>query len=96
MPPENFIMLTERTTVTLMTPAGVWIISKKTGEVVEFIPEMPILRQFDAITAAGNVLSNTQHLKGTEELRLEAGKFIASFIEKANEAIAPRAEKHAA
>lgn len=93
---EKFIVLTESTTIALITPAGVWIVDRKTGEVTGFVPEMPILEQFDAVTAATAVLSSTQHVKGAEELRLQAGKFVAAFVDKAEKAVNAKAAKHAA
>lgn len=85
-PQQNFIVLTESTRIAIVTPGGVWVIDRETGK-TEFKPEMPILEHFEAVRAATDILRATQHVRGTEELRLQVAKFLVSFVEKADEAI---------
>lgn len=85
-PEQNFIILTESTRIAVVTPGGVWVIDRETGK-TEFKPEMPILEHFEPVMAATALLKTTQHVRGTEELRLQLVKFLVSFVEKADEAV---------
>ena len=74
--------LTESNYIYVVTGAYAIIIDRKTGEVVGVVPEMPTF-EGNVFTAATEFLRRTEGVKEAAELRLEAGKFVAKFVEKA-------------
>lgn len=77
MPPH--IVRSDNVNWYIVTSAGTWIIDKK-GQVIGYVPEMPILRtELTALGAAIDVLQATQGMQGMSALRTQAAKAVASL-----------------
>lgn len=78
MPP--YFLRTDATSWYVVTSIGTWVIDKKTHRVKGFVPEHPILRaNLTALEATIGVLEATQGMEGTDELRTQATRALASF-----------------
>jgi len=90
---DHFIWaITDSGTVTIVTGAFGVVIERKTGRIVKVVPEHPILRtQTEAVAAGVDLLRNTEGLKGVEELRLQAAKFVASMAQTVTAEVAAKA-----
>ena len=81
-------VLTDPGTVTVVTGSRAIIINKKTGEILKVVPEMPILEKHAAAAAASAaLLHNTEGLRGVEELRVQAARFLSSLSETVTTAV---------
>jgi hypothetical protein len=81
-PHEIKFVLTTSNRVWVVTGAGAYTIDPKTG-ISNWIGEHPILeRDVSALAATTELLSQTEGVRGAEELRLQAGKFIAALVAK--------------
>ena len=80
---DHFVfVITDPGTVTMVTGAFAVVIDRKTGRIIKVVPEMPILeKQTGAVAAGVELLRNTEGIKGAEELRLQAAKFLASVAQ---------------
>ena len=78
MPP--YIVLTGKVNWEIVTGAGTWVIDKETGKVLDFHPEMPILRSYlTALGAAVDVLQATEGMGGMDGLRAQAAIAVAAL-----------------
>lgn len=76
-------VLTSNDSIWVVTGAGAYKINPVTGEIVKWIREHPILyRDLSVFEATTEVLAQTEGVRGAEELRLQAGKFLATLVKK--------------
>ena len=76
-------VLTSNDSIWVVTGAGAYKINPITGEIVKWIGEHPILdRDLSVFEATTEVLAQTEGVRGAEELRLQAGKFLATLVKK--------------
>lgn len=80
-PHEIKVVLTINTNIWVVTGAGAYTIDA--NGIAKWIGEHPILqRDLSTLAATTEVLSQTEGVRGAEELRLQAGKFIAALVQK--------------
>lgn len=81
-PRNHFFYLTEPSTLTIVTPAGAWVIDRKTAKVVKIALEKPDPTPWvTALEAGASVLQATEGVRGLEELHAQAAKMIVTTVE---------------
>lgn len=81
--PRNHVFyLTESTTLTIVTAAGAWVIDKKTGKVIKYVPEKPSPDPWSPVLeASASILRATEGVRGMEELHVQAAKLMVTAVE---------------
>lgn len=89
--------LTTTTTIAIYAGAVVYLVDRKTGQVVGVIPlDKKMMSYIDTLGALTEVLSSTKDMKGAEMLRTEAAKLLATVVEKVSEELPAKPKTHAA
>lgn len=83
-PRSHCFYITEPTTLTIVTPAGAWVIDKKTFKIIKRVPEKPQPDPWSTVLEAGAaILHSTEGVRGLEELHAQAARLVATAVEAA-------------